>query len=898
MTLKSTRRRSKRASPSDRQKLPGGETEGRYRALVENMLNGLAYCQMLFEGNRPQDFIYLAVNPAFQALTGLENVVGRRATEVIPGIRDTDPELFEIYGRVARTGRPERSEYWFRPLDLWLDISVHSTQEGYFVAVFDNVTQRKRAEEALRKSEAHYRALVESAADGIFIADAQGRYVDVNQQGCRLLGYAREELLALSIPDVVATEEAVRVAPEIQALKAGEVLRSEWQFLRKDGTLLLGEVSGTILPDGQLLGILRDITERKETEERLRAREAEFKEAQRIAGIGSWEWSTSTGAVAWSEGLNRLLARDADLLPPTFEELPRFYAPESWERLKVVIARAVELGVPYDLDLEMIRADGTTCSTTTRGEAARGPDGAVEKLRGTVLDISDRKRAESRLRLQSAALDAASHSMVLTDRNGTIEWVNPAFTSATGYTTEEVIGQNPRLLKSGVHDRTLYKNLWDTILAGESWHGELTNRRKDGGLVVEDVTITPVKNAGGEVTNFIAIKQDLTKAKQLEARFLQAQKMESVGQLAGGIAHDFNNLLTVINGTAELVLASLKTGDPLCTDLNEIARAGARAAGLTRQLLAFSRKQILQPRVVNLNTVVVDLESMLRRLIGEDVDLVVVPTLGPATVRADPGQLEQVIANLAVNARDAMPKGGRLTIETRDMAIDGQYADQHGVAVEPGPYVMLSVSDTGTGIDEVTRGRIFEPFFTTKGPGKGTGLGLSTVYGIVKQSGGFVRVYSEVGQGTTFKIYLPRATDEAERERRGPAIAPAHGTETILLVEDVEGVRHLVKRMLESAGYTVLTAADGNEALLVLERHEAPVALIITDIVMPGMSGPTLAKEYERIRPGTRVLYMSGYTDDVVVRHGALQEGMHFLGKPFTAAEVIRKVREVIDSRG
>jgi nitrogen-specific signal transduction histidine kinase/CheY-like chemotaxis protein len=395
----------------------------------------------------------------------------------------------------------------------------------------------------------------------------------------------------------------------------------------------------------------------------------------------------------------------------------------------------------------------------------------------------------------------------------------------------------------------------------------------------------------------VGATHDITERRKLEAQFRQAQKMESVGQLAGGIAHDFNNLLTVINGMAELGLAQLREGDQLHQDLQEIRRAGERAAALTRQLLAFSRKQILQPEVMNLNTVVVEMESLLRRLIGEDIDLVVVPTQSLGNVKADAGQIEQVIANLAVNARDAMPQGGKLTVEMQNVEIDGQYARLRGVAVQPGPYVMLAISDTGIGMDEVTRGQIFEPFFTTKDPGKGTGLGLSTVYGIVKQSNGFIWVYSEVSRGTSFKIYLPRIAEVAGHKRRSPTVASTHGTETILLVEDVGGLRLLAKRMLESAGYTVLIAASGEEALLVLERYEQQVHLVVTDVVMPGMSGPTLVKRSDGTRPGVKVLYMSGYTDDVVVRHGMLDEGMPFLGKPFTAAELTRKVREVLDSQ-
>jgi len=372
--------------------------------------------------------------------------------------------------------------------------------------------------------------------------------------------------------------------------------------------------------------------------------------------------------------------------------------------------------------------------------------------------------------------------------------------------------------------------------------------------------------------------------------------MESVGQLASGIAHDFNNLLTVINGMSELLLAQVNQDDPMRADVQEISRAGERAATLTRQLLAFSRQQILESRVLDCNMIVSGMESLLGRLLGEDIELVVKLTQGVGRVKADPGQIEQVLSNLAVNARDAMPQGGQLTIETENVTTDQDYARQHGVAVPPGPYVLLTVSDSGVGMDEATRARIFEPFFTTKGPGKGTGLGLSTVYGVVKQSLGFVWVYSEVGRGTSFKILLPQVTEAAGTDRPEPAVASSTGTETILLAEDNAGLRKLATRVLEPAGYTVLGAASGEEALRLLERHEEPVHLLLSDVVMPGMSGRQLAERIAETRPGMKVLYMSGYTSDTIVRHGVLEARVPFLNKPFTGAALLRKIREVLDS--
>jgi signal transduction histidine kinase/DNA-binding response OmpR family regulator len=393
-----------------------------------------------------------------------------------------------------------------------------------------------------------------------------------------------------------------------------------------------------------------------------------------------------------------------------------------------------------------------------------------------------------------------------------------------------------------------------------------------------------------------ALRQELAERQRLEEQLLQSRKMEAIGQLAGGVAHDFNNILTAITGYSELLLGDLSSYDSRHADVQEIKKAADRAAALTRQLLAFSRRQVLQPTVLNLNVVISNMEKMLRRLIREDIELVIAldPELG--RVKADMGQIEQVIMNLAVNARDAMPQGGKLTIETANVVLDEEYAQQH-VDVQPGPYVMLAVSDTGVGMDEETRSHLFEPFFTTKEVGEGTGLGLATVYGIVKQSGGHIWVYSEPKPGTTFKVYLPRVEEAVEsgKQVQSPAESP-RGSETVLLVEDADMVRDLAYRVLLQNGYTVLEARDGREALQVCEEHEGPIHLLMTDEVMPQMSGRELADRLMPLRPEMRMLYMSGYTDDGIIRHGVLEPGVAFLQKPFTPDALTSKVREVLDA--
>ena len=403
-----------------------------------------------------------------------------------------------------------------------------------------------------------------------------------------------------------------------------------------------------------------------------------------------------------------------------------------------------------------------------------------------------------------------------------------------------------------------------------------------------------LRNDAGEPVRLLGSHVDITERAELQAQFLQAQKMEGVGQLAGGVAHDFNNLLTVINGTVELMLQDLGAEDALRADLQLIRDAGDRATSLTSQLLAFSRKQILRPAVLDLNAVLAGMQSMLRRLIGEDISLVIRPAAALGPVKADRSQIEQVIMNLAVNARDAMPDGGVLTLETNNVELDAAYASVHP-CVTPGRYVRLAVSDAGAGMDRATRARIFEPFFTTKGPGRGTGLGLSTVYGIVKQSGGSIDVYSEPGQGTAFKIYLPEVDETADRPRPDRTPTTTRGTETILFVEDDAAVRDLASRMLRSAGYTVFPAGDAMQALAFLGDYDGPVHLVITDLIMPGMSGRDLAERLVVIRPTMKVIFSSGYTDDTILRRGMIEGSAHFVAKPYSVRELTRKVREVLE---
>jgi len=486
-------------------------------------------------------------------------------------------------------------------------------------------------------------------------------------------------------------------------------------------------------------------------------------------------------------------------------------------------------------------------------------------------------------------------AIITTDREGRVTYFSRGAETMFGYRAEEMIGtsvvelypgglEEARSVKRRVEQDGLLRNYESAFLA------------RDGRRVEISASISVLRDTSGAAVGTLGLLKDIAERRQLEEQLRQSQKMDAVGRLAGGIAHDFNNLLTVIAGRAQMILARLRPEEPIHRDATLVRTTADRAAALTQQLLAFSRKQVLQPQVLDLNAVMTAMEPMLSRLIGEDIELAVVPTKGLDRVKADPGQIEQVIVNLVVNSRDAMPQGGRLTIETANVELDEAYARRH-VAVPAGQYVMLAVSDNGVGMDESTCSRVFEPFFTTKEQGKGTGLGLATVYGIVKQSGGDIRLYSEVGAGTTFKIYLPRIAElvAPADPAASPVIPVPRGDETVLLVEDEPEVRDLAREILEGGGYTVLQACDAQEAVFLAERHSGAIHLLLTDVIMPRQSGRALVERLQPLRPEMQVLYMSGYTNEAIVRHGVLDPDTLFIQKPFSPAGLGHKVRAAID---
>ncbi|NTW48181.1 MAG: PAS domain S-box protein [Chlorobiales bacterium] len=512
--------------------------------------------------------------------------------------------------------------------------------------------------------------------------------------------------------------------------------------------------------------------------------------------------------------------------------------------------------------------------------------------------ITKRKQAEAERKRLMAAIEQTEEIIFITDPEGTIQYTNPAFERVTGYQRNEVLGKTPRILKSGMQNEAFYTTMWQTLTSGKTWGGRFNNKRKDGSIYTEEAMISPVRDPSGTIVNYVAVKRDITRELETEQQLLQAQKMESVGRLAGGIAHDFNNMLMVILSYADLCRDKLPREHPVHKWLNEITNAGQHSVDITSKLLAFARRQTISPLVLDLNDTVSSMLKLLRRLIGENIELAWLPGANLWRVKLDPSQIDQILANLSVNARDAISNTGKIIIETGNVTFDEAYCAVHAGTV-PGEFVLLTVSDNGCGMDKDVLAHIYDPFFTTKETGRGTGLGLATVYGIVKQNNGFINVYSEPGKGTTFKIYLPSFDGENDKAdiAKTNAIPKGQG-ETVLLVEDEQSLRVTCGLLLETLGYKVLAADTPECAQNILDQHPGDIRLLLTDVVMPGMNGRQLAERLCTVKPDLNVLFMSGYTADVIDHHGILEQGVHFISKPFSRVELARKVWEILERKG
>jgi PAS domain S-box-containing protein len=825
-----------------------------------------------------------------------QDLLGKRLHDVFP---TAQADFFLEQIQTALASKQATQLEYALPIDgkeTWFAATISPMSDETVVCVARDITKRKWAEEALRASEKRFATAFQASPVGLIISTPdEGRFLAVNDHFLQTTGYTREEVIGRTTLDLSLWADPEERARTIQRLRQEGSLRNQESTYRTR----CGEVRDALFSmelielEGRecLLTALVDITERKRAEQALREGEERF----RMLSEASFEgiWIHDQGKIL---DLNRTMAamfgyEPAELIGRNVLELA---APES--RALILEKIRAESEEPYEA--VGIRKDGTRFHGEIIG---RTIPWYGRKCRVTAIrDITERKRTEQALveshNLLNAVVEGTSDAVFVKDFKGRYLMINSAGARFLGKTVEEVIGKDDLELFTPDTARAVMEHDRQVMASGESLTFEETATAA-GVTRTYLATKNVYRDVHGKVIGLIGIARDITEMKRLEEQFRQAQKMEAVGRLAGGVAHDFNNLLTVINGYSGLVFNRLSADDPSRKLIAEIQKAGERAANLTHQLLAFSRKQVLQPQVVSLNTLLSELLKLLQRLIGEDIELALVTGAAPGLAKVDPGQFEQAIVNLAVNARDAMPQGGRLIIETHDTELDEDYARHHS-EVRPGRYVLVAVSDSGHGMDEATRARIFEPFFTTKGPGKGTGLGLAMVYGFVKQSGGHIEVYSELGHGTTFKVYLPRAEKTIPFTKSSTDLLKIpKGTETVLLVEDEDAVRTLSKSVLQSSGYTVLEARDGQEAVTVAQQHQGPIHMLVSDVVMPRMSGRQLADLLVQTRPQMRILFISGYTDEAMLRHGVLEASAAFLQKPFTPISLARKVREVLDTR-
>ncbi len=751
------------------------------------------------------------------------------------------------------------------------------------------------------------KSILRDMKEGYYEVDVGGTFTFVNDELCKMLGFTPDELLGSDSSRVMddANAESVRATVSSIYRTGAPACGFGWEIIRKDGERRTVEASISVIRDEAGItigtgGVVRDVTDRKRVLEKLRESEERLRTAQSMASLGFIDWNLVTDNMYWSDETYCIFGIDPEEHEATYAATANLVHPEDRDFVLKQIAAALTDKRTYEIDYRVVRPSGDVRYVRARGDVKCNEHGIPVRMVGTVLDITGLRRVEKQQVLLTAAMEQAVESVVITDIGGTIVYVNPAAEATTGYSAAELVGQNPRMVKSGKHDRKFYQQFWETILGGGVWEGHITNRRKDGTLYEEDASITPVRDGKGKITHFVAVKRDVTHEVELANQLRQSQKMEAVGQLTGGIAHDFNNLLTVIRGNADLIAHSLPEGDgELLSSLRDLQTSAQRGTELVSKLLGFSRRQTIELKPIDLRIVVSEMSDMLRRALPARIDVRLCMEESAGAVNADAAAVEQIVLNLANNARDAMPQSGILRIEVRRAWLDDEYRSTHGWG-EPGEYVCLSVSDTGTGMDEATKKKIFEPFFTTKEPGIGTGLGMAMIYGLVKQHEGFVDVYSELGQGTTIKIFFPIVEGQVGEESvltHLPRSAPElrGGTETILVVDDQPELLRSATRILEKFGYTVLTAGDGEDALALLRTHGSVVELVMSDLIMPKLGGRELFDTLKREGRNLKFLFTSGYTARDVRESAALDAGLPFLSKPWTLTELVVRVRELLD---
>jgi len=767
-----------------------------------------------------------------------------------------------------------------------------------------DITARKMAEEALRESEQRYRTVADFTHDWEYWVDADGRFLYVSPSCERMTGYTAKEFLddPELLDRIIHPDDRADYAVHMCTARESDYDRAhkvDFRIVHRDGeTVWIGHACQPVYGhEGQPLGRRasnRDITDRKNWERALQESERRYKAVFNIASVGidlvdrQGKFLEVNGALALILGYAPQELQRLTILDVTYpEDVDR-----SRELHEAMLRGEID---DYRFEKRYVRKDGATIWSDTAVSAIRDADGQHRATVGVIRDITSQKKSEeARIRL-ATAVEQAVDGIVITDIEGTIQYVNPAYETITGYSRDEAIGLKPTLLRGEDEELATQQGIIETLSHRERWSGHLVKKRKDGETYEEDVTVAPVLDPQGKTVNFVIIKRDVTKEASLQKQLLQAQKMEAIGTLAGGVAHDFNNILQVALGYSELLLSDEQLSTRSRSDLQKVYDSAKRGADLVQRLLTFSRKAEIKPQPLNLNRRITDLRKMLERTIPKMVQIELVLDKGIFNINADPTQLDQVLMNLAVNARDAMPDGGRLIIKTTNIVLDEEYARTH-LEASPGQYVLLTVSDNGSGMDKETLEHVFEPFYTTKGQGEGTGLGLATVHGIMKQHGGHIRCYSELGHGTVFRIYFPALMSDEELEQVTVGEMPPGGSETILLVEDEELIRGLGSRILTKAGYNVITASNGKEALEVYQMKSEQIDLVVLDLIMPEMGGKKCLEALSKFDSSVMVVIASGYSANAMSKESLVSAAKGFVDKPYNIRQMLAVVRDVLDA--
>ena len=860
------------------------------------------------------DYIYQSVNPAYCRYHGTEyqDIIGRSVAEV------NGEETFQtiIKPEIDRALQGEKIAYeaWFEYAGLgrryaMVEYTPCNDAQGKplgVVVLVKDITERKQAEEALSRTEELQRTLLDSTPDIICFKDGAGRWLLANRadleifqlDGVDYQGKTDAELAPYSPFHAEAFMNCE--ATDEKAWEAGKISVVEEVIPTPSGDNQVYEVIKHPLfhPDGSRKALVvfgRKITKRKKVEQELQANEAKFRtlldrlEHIPIQGYDEERkvvyWNTASTAVygySREEALGRKLE---DLIIPTHMHEEVVKAVRNW----------------LDNNVPMPSGEATLCDKEGNevpvfaSHVMHVSAAGHREIFNIDIDLRMLHKTEEQLRRLAAAVEQTGETIVITDTKANIVYVNPAFTDVTGYTREEALGQNPRILQSGQVDESVYTEMWQTLLDKQTWKGRLFNKKKDGALFTEDVNITPILNSTGEVVNYVAAKRDITDQLSTEEQYRQSQKLEAVGQLAGGIAHDFNNMLAIIIGQAEIALRKIQAEDPLSQRLQNIKKAALRSSKLTQQLLGFARKQPSQPRVLNINEIIGETLKMLQRLVGENIDLAWQTETENILIKIDPSHLDQILTNLVINARDAIKDTGIISVSTCYSVIDETFC-KNNTGAQPGDYVQLTVRDNGCGMALEILNKIFDPFFTTKQTGQGTGLGLAMVFGLVKQNKGYITVDSVINEGTTFNLYFPveQTLERESSENDEKEIIP--GTETILIVEDEADLLEISTSMLQEAGYTVLFSQDPAKALDIAKEYKGTIDLLLSDMVMPNMTSLELHNALQKIRPGIKTLYMSGYPKETHSQAKQQFVNEQLLMKPFSIYKLTKKVREVLDS--